>query len=137
MMRRALTDYGHAVSHLSTLVPKLAATAAAAGDPYPLLVLEASKRHPESSRSKRRTWSTTPAPRPSCAAAVERSSDRASSIEPDAEQPNVTGVQPYHDNASAGGDAVAVGRLISVNLGRPRDIQWEGRTVRTAVGSGR
>lgn len=47
MMRRALTDYGHAVSHLSTLVPKLAATAAAAGDPYPLLVLEASKRHPK------------------------------------------------------------------------------------------
>jgi hypothetical protein len=47
MMRRALTDYGRAVSYLSTLVPKLAATAAAAGDPYPLLVLEASKRHPK------------------------------------------------------------------------------------------
>lgn len=45
----------------------------------------------------------------------------------------MTGVQPYDDNASAGGDAVAVGRLISVNVGRPRDIQWEGRTVRTAV----
>ena len=28
---------------------------------------------------------------------------------------------------------VAVGRLMSVNVGRPRDVQWEGRTVRTAV----
>ncbi len=45
----------------------------------------------------------------------------------------MTGVQPYHDDASAVGDAVAVGRLISVNVGRPRDILWEGRTVRTAV----
>ena len=43
MMCRALTDHGHAMSHLSTLVPKLAATAAAAGDPYPLIVLEASR----------------------------------------------------------------------------------------------
>jgi len=25
------------------------------------------------------------------------------------------------------------GRLVSVNIGRPRDVQWEGRTVRTAV----
>ncbi len=25
------------------------------------------------------------------------------------------------------------GRLVSVNVGRPRDVQWEGRTVRTAV----
>ena len=86
---------------------------------------------PKASRSERRMWSTTPAPRASCAAAAER--HRRSSNEPDAEQPHVTGVQPYHDDASAVGDAVAVGRLISVNVGRPRDIQWEGRTVRTAV----
>jgi MOSC domain-containing protein YiiM len=25
------------------------------------------------------------------------------------------------------------GRLVSVNVGRPRDVQWDGRTVRTAV----
>ncbi|MGB0093298.1 MAG: hypothetical protein WBP81_12320 [Solirubrobacteraceae bacterium] len=25
------------------------------------------------------------------------------------------------------------GRLLSVNVGRPRDIEWEGKTVRTAI----
>jgi ferredoxin-NADP reductase/MOSC domain-containing protein YiiM len=38
------------------------------------------------------------------------------------------------NQASAGGEPpVVAGRLVSVNVGRPRDIPWEGRTVRTAV----
>jgi ferredoxin-NADP reductase/MOSC domain-containing protein YiiM len=45
----------------------------------------------------------------------------------------VTGLQAHHDGVSPVGDVVAVGRLVSVNVGRPRDVQWEGRTVRTAV----
>lgn len=45
----------------------------------------------------------------------------------------MTGVQPSHDDVTPVGDAVAAGQLVSVNVGRPRDIQWEGRTVRTAM----
>ncbi len=44
----------------------------------------------------------------------------------------MTGLRPS-DDVSPGEDAVVVGRLVSVNVGRPRDVQWEGRTVRTAV----
>jgi ferredoxin-NADP reductase/MOSC domain-containing protein YiiM len=40
---------------------------------------------------------------------------------------------PTCDGGTSVGEAVVAGRLISVNVGRPRDIQWEGRTVRTAV----
>src|SRR5262245_58627167 len=29
--------------------------------------------------------------------------------------------------------AVGIARLLSVNVGLPRDIQWQGRTVRTAI----
>ena len=25
------------------------------------------------------------------------------------------------------------GRLLSVNVGRPREVEWEGKTVRTAI----
>jgi ferredoxin-NADP reductase/MOSC domain-containing protein YiiM len=42
-------------------------------------------------------------------------------------------VHRSHDDGTPPGDAVVAGRLVSVNVGRPRDIQWEGRTVRTAV----
>jgi ferredoxin-NADP reductase/MOSC domain-containing protein YiiM/ferredoxin len=28
---------------------------------------------------------------------------------------------------------VSIGRLLSVNVGRPRDIEWEGKTVRTSI----
>ena len=27
----------------------------------------------------------------------------------------------------------AVGRLLSVNVGQPRDVEWQGKTIRTAV----
>src|SRR5664279_2841422 len=29
--------------------------------------------------------------------------------------------------------AVSTGRLLSVNVGMPRDVEWEGRTVRTGI----
>ena len=29
--------------------------------------------------------------------------------------------------------AVPAGRLLSVNVGMPRDVEWEGRTVRTGI----
>jgi ferredoxin-NADP reductase/MOSC domain-containing protein YiiM/ferredoxin len=29
--------------------------------------------------------------------------------------------------------ATSAGRLVSVNVGRPRDVEWEGRTIRTAI----
>src|SRR5436190_116062 len=32
-----------------------------------------------------------------------------------------------------GGTRDAVAKLLSINVGLPRDIQWQGRTVRTAV----
>jgi ferredoxin-NADP reductase/MOSC domain-containing protein YiiM len=44
----------------------------------------------------------------------------------------MTGVQPSR-GVLAAEDAAGVGRLVSVNVGQPRDVQWEGRTVRTAV----
>jgi ferredoxin-NADP reductase/MOSC domain-containing protein YiiM len=34
---------------------------------------------------------------------------------------------------SAEATATPVGRLLSVNVGGPRDVQWEGKTVRTAI----
>jgi len=37
-----------------------------------------------------------------------------------------------HDMASAGGGET-VGRLLSLNVGGPRDVAWEGKTVRTAI----
>jgi MOSC domain-containing protein YiiM len=45
----------------------------------------------------------------------------------------VSVVRPTCDGGTPVGDAVVVGRLASVNVGRARDVQWEGRTVRTAV----
>jgi ferredoxin-NADP reductase/MOSC domain-containing protein YiiM len=45
----------------------------------------------------------------------------------------VSVVRPTCDDGTPVGDAVVVGRLVSVNVGRARDVQWEGRTVRTAV----
>jgi ferredoxin-NADP reductase/MOSC domain-containing protein YiiM len=45
----------------------------------------------------------------------------------------VSGVQLSHDDMTPVGDGVAPARLVSVNVGQPRDVQWEGRTVRTAV----
>ncbi len=41
--------------------------------------------------------------------------------------------RPTRDGEAPVGKAVAAGRLVSVNVGRPREIQWDGRTVRTAV----
>ena len=38
-----------------------------------------------------------------------------------------------HQAPPGEGMPVVAGRLVSVNVGRPRDVQWEGRTVRTAV----
>ena len=49
-MRRTPTHQDHAVTHLSTVALSRAAIAAAAGDPYRLLELEAWKRHPNSAR---------------------------------------------------------------------------------------
>jgi ferredoxin-NADP reductase/MOSC domain-containing protein YiiM/ferredoxin len=37
------------------------------------------------------------------------------------------------DRTAAPSPGTTVGRLLSVNVGRPRDIEWEGRTVRTAI----
>lgn len=45
----------------------------------------------------------------------------------------MSAVRPTRDGGTPVGDAVVAGRLASVNVGRPRDVQWEGRTVRTAV----
>jgi ferredoxin-NADP reductase/MOSC domain-containing protein YiiM len=41
--------------------------------------------------------------------------------------------RPAEDAVEPAGGAVVAGRLVSVNVGRPREIAWEGRTVRTAV----
>ena len=45
----------------------------------------------------------------------------------------MTGAQRSQVDLTFAGDASVVGRLVSVNVGRPRDVRWDGRTVRTAV----
>ena len=37
------------------------------------------------------------------------------------------------ERTAAPDPGTAVGQLLSVNVGRPRDVEWEGRTVRTAI----
>jgi ferredoxin-NADP reductase/MOSC domain-containing protein YiiM len=48
--------------------------------------------------------------------------------------PNSDGsASPAHAVTRSGGERSVVGRLLSVNVGLPRNVMWEGKTVRTAV----
>jgi len=44
----------------------------------------------------------------------------------------MSAVEPPHGGSGISG-TTSVARLVSVNVGQPRDVSWQGRTVRTAV----